>query len=604
MAEGLKTELQLEVDQAKLTAATGAIGTAVTDAVTKASAATESLGMLWAKYVNQELIKAEKEAKKLATETERAERAAAKLAEKTQLKENVARAKEEAKNLADETKRAEAAAKKLESAYSSVGGVIMKLGGMIAGFFGGKAIYDTMVEMQRAQATFTGILGSAQLAESTLGTLRQYAVDTGFSFAALTRAARGFYQAGLETNQVNDLLGRMHDIAGNDTDTFRQLGEAINKSYANMGKIERSTIFSLSRAGFNPIALIAQMRGQSLEEFNASATSIAQADIRVEELIKAIRIATSEGGMLFGNAARQAMTLDGRIESLIGTVRTQLASALDRMSPYLSKIVLAIQNLFEAFMAVGKQVWYVYGRPIFAAVVGISRAFNYLTQYVKEHSDTVSTVLRGLGYGFGWLTIFIIASLIKIGQRLAIFATEFVVAMSALSNSIRGVGNASVEAGVKIQGLTLEQKFAQKEALKQAGTNGILIGTLKGIGLAARSAARGMTAFKIATGVGAALAVADLAYTIYDTKKTMEDQGMFNAIIGDKDAAMEDITKSLKTLTQNIDLDITQNNTINAPLDKKGRTNLTADEVQHVLEVSRGNFSQELQKIMMEASKP
>jgi len=521
----------------------------------------------------------------------------------TTTNEKTAESARHAKELAEHTKQAKQEAELLEGHYNKLGSILMKIGGLMGTIFAGREIYNTMVSMQRSQATFSGIMHDSEAAAEVLGKMRDYSMQMGFSYAAMTDAAKGFFQFGMKSDQVMDLLARMHDIAGNDTEAFHILGSTINQSFANLGKVERSTIFKLQNAGFALAPIIAQMRGITFEEFNAANTSISKAQITTKELLEAIKVATSEGGYAFQNAQRQALTLDGRIQALLETWRTKAANALNVLSPYLAKIVEAFGNLMESLWNIGAVLWRVFGLPIFAVIVFISRKFNDLTNYMNTHKDAVTTILKIIGYAFLSLALIVGAAIAGIVSGMVAAAFTIISALSQIKDKMIEV--ATTIAAIYIPSLRegqIEQMKLGASAVTTSGELAIEQVALTNLGRAARFAARGFTLLKVASVGLAAFAAIDLAWNAWDQQQNKNDGGLSGRLMGKGQDPFKDMLDKIKN--QNTNVDVSNVFNINAPQDKSGKTNLTPEQVQGVLKASRGDFSMSLQKIMMEASNP
>lgn len=487
--------------------------------------------------------------------------------------------------------------------FDSVAGSLLKLGGVFAAVFNGKAIYDINTSLQRSQALFSGLLHSSDRARVFLADMRDYTMQMGFSFENLQHAARGFLQMGMNQNNVMPLLQTMHDIAGNNIQLFTTLGEVINQTASNLGKVERSTLLKLSRAGVNITPEIAKMRGMTTQELESSVRNVSEINISTGEMIQAFHNMTKAGGVFYQNAARQAETLDGRISSLVTTTRTAIATALESISPYIAKIIASLQTIIFVGIEVGKTWWDYVFKPIFSVVVGAARLISYLAYDAETAGAKINQTFMDVASVIGKILTFIGVMFAGLFAKIGIYIQQFIANLNAMvarlsgaQAAVMGLSGANSVLTQNLQKGSLATKLYSNNLLTMIGLNRAaansalyLAGALKGVGAAIRGVL-------VSSVIGFAIAALGAGLDRLVSKFTEDGKGLWDTLLGPEIDPFLDLSKQFKNLKQEFNNDF--NFTINAPQDKKGRTNLTAEEVQSVLQASRADFSTQLRELM------
>ena len=180
---------------------------------------------------------------------------------------------------------------------------------------------------------------------------------------------------GMDAEKVVPTLKMLGDVAGADQNRLNSLALVFGQIQST-GKLMGQDLLQLINQGFNPLTVMAEKSGKSVAELK---DLMAQGAISADDVTRAFQIATSEGGLFFGNLEAQSQTLAGKLSTLKDNFET------------------ALQNMAEAFFPLMKQMadfaiaidWtpIVNGAQKVAAMIGdLSGLVDTLTTWLKRLS--------------------------------------------------------------------------------------------------------------------------------------------------------------------------------------------------------------------------
>lgn len=234
---------------------------------------------------------------------------------------------------------------------------------------------DAAMTMESITAQFTVMTGSADRAASLIKEIADFAARTPFTKLGLSEAGKTLMAFGVESEKVVPTLKMLGDVAGADQNRLNSLALVFGQIHST-GKLMGQDLLQLINQGFNPLTVMAQESGKSVAELK---DLMAQGAISADDVTKAFQIATSEGGLFFGNLESQSQTLAGKLSTLKDNLET------------------ALQNMAEAFFPLMKQIadfaiaidWtpIVNGAQKVAAMIGdLSGLVDTLTTWLKRLS--------------------------------------------------------------------------------------------------------------------------------------------------------------------------------------------------------------------------
>lgn len=234
---------------------------------------------------------------------------------------------------------------------------------------------EAAMTMESITAQFTVMTGSADRAASLIKEIADFAAHTPFTKLGLSEAGKTLMAFGMEAEKVVPTLKMLGDVAGADQNRLNSLALVFGQIQST-GKLMGQDLLQLINQGFNPLTVMAEKSGKSVAELK---DLMAQGAISADDVTRAFQIATSEGGLFFGNLEAQSQTLAGKLSTLKDNFET------------------ALQNMAEAFFPLMKQMadfaiaidWtpIVNGAQKVAAMIGdLSGLVDTLTTWLKRLS--------------------------------------------------------------------------------------------------------------------------------------------------------------------------------------------------------------------------
>lgn len=234
---------------------------------------------------------------------------------------------------------------------------------------------EAAMTMESITAQFTVMTGSADRAASLIKEIADFAAHTPFTKLGLSEAGKTLMAFGMEAEKVVPTLKMLGDVAGADQNRLNSLALVFGQIQST-GKLMGQDLLQLINQGFNPLTVMAEKSGKSVAELK---DLMAQGAISADDVTRAFQIATSDGGLFFGNLEAQSQTLAGKLSTLKDNFET------------------ALQNMAEAFFPLMKQMadfaiaidWtpIVNGAQKVAAMIGdLSGLVDTLTTWLKRLS--------------------------------------------------------------------------------------------------------------------------------------------------------------------------------------------------------------------------
>lgn len=187
-----------------------------------------------------------------------------------------------------------------------------------------KVAFNFNKDMENYTTNFEVILGSYDLAVEKTQELKQLAASTPFEMSDLAQGTQTLLAFGVANSESTSLLKMTGDIALGNSDKFQRLNTALGKA-ESLGKLTGETYQQMVEAGFNPLKIISEQTGESMEKLQKRMSA---GKISVDELTGAMQIATSEGGQFYDGMAKAAQTTDGLISTLTDNAKALVGSVL------------------------------------------------------------------------------------------------------------------------------------------------------------------------------------------------------------------------------------------------------------------------------------
>jgi tape measure domain-containing protein len=196
-------------------------------------------------------------------------------------------------------------------------------------------------EAESAQAAFSVLVGSAELATKTLGDLRQFAAESPFTFSGLQSNARTLLAFGITAEELLPTIKMLGDISGGNAQRMEMLSLAFAQMSA-AGRLMGQDLLQMVNAGFNPLQQISAETGISLVDLKKK---MEEGAISSDMVRAAFQRATAEGGKFHGMIETASQTLSGRWAQLIGQVELLAMKFGNELLPVLGRGIDVLSGL-------------------------------------------------------------------------------------------------------------------------------------------------------------------------------------------------------------------------------------------------------------------
>jgi hypothetical protein len=514
---------------------------------------------------------------------------------------------------------------------SMIGGITASLAGIGTIFGSSMAVLGPVVSkgwefaksIEMSKAQMTSMLGDMEKASSLMDQITNFAIETPFNVQQVAQSANQMMQYGVEAERIIPTLKMLGDVAGADMDRFKGLAFAFGQ-IKGLGRLQGQDRNQLINWGFNPMREMAKMIEEGLfedavlksiqrasksfrgMEFGEFKTFISNTDNAMKVLNEAMlrnaisfdmveaafEHATSAGGMFYGNLERQNQTMQGQINQTEETIAKLGASVVDKLFPVFKEILGNIQNInLEwaggfAKMAVD-----------FLQVVGAGETF----------SKVLEGIISGMLYLWGAATTMLgglmalLGVLRKILDMLSVALSHIIPNVDIFTYAIQVATSAVLGLSAAFAVLGMRALVGQLTAI----ANGMIAvaGTTT---IASAAVSKLAIAFKLLGKATIILAVIQMAFSLLSPileRLLGIDLGTQTKNESDAVAKAWEEQKqgNAARALQKVNIDNTENITINAPKDKDGKTRMTPRTMAESLAMARGRTAMSIQKLFIEA---
>lgn len=249
-----------------------------------------------------------------------------------------------------------AGVKKLGSiAKSGAKEVALAVGASTAAMSAGVAMgVKYNAEMENFFTDFKVMLGSAEEATEFVEKLKEMAAKTPFEMTDLANASKILLAFGSDAQAVQEQIKMLGDISLGNAEKMKTLATAFGRIQSN-GRASLEEINMMIDIGFNPLNLIAQKTGESMDELRSR---VSEGGVSFEEIAEAMRTATSEGGQFFNGMEEGSKTLTGQFSTLKDNVNNLLGEMTKGVSDNLRDNLIpaaidAVDQMTKAFESDG-----------------------------------------------------------------------------------------------------------------------------------------------------------------------------------------------------------------------------------------------------------
>ena len=233
------------------------------------------------------------------------------------------------------------------------GGLGRLLGPLAAGLGIGQAgrfSLSSFMDVQQAEADFKVLAGSAEAGRRSIEEFRDLAARTPLEFPQVTKAARTLMSFGVAADQTTDVMRRLGEVSGGNSERFQSLALVYGQVAANQ-KLMGQDLLQFVNAGFNPLLEMSEKTGKSMSELR---DEMSQGAITFDMVAEAIRSATDEGGRFNGRLDEMSKTLRGKLSILRSDLSKFGASVGSALAPFASFAADTASTGLRGYTAIGE----------------------------------------------------------------------------------------------------------------------------------------------------------------------------------------------------------------------------------------------------------
>ena len=315
--------------------------------------------------------------------------------------------------------------------------------------------------------TFQGLLQSEEKAGQLMKDLSEYAQQTSFDIDGLANSAKTMLAYGIDEAGIVDTIKMLGDISMGSTENMNRLALALGQMQAK-GKVVTEDLRQMQEVGFNPLEYIMRITGESMSELT---DRLEDGGVSVDEVTKAMQLATSEGEKFYKMTSLQADTLTGKWNELkekaseaFGKMTAEINEALskkvipavikfvesidfDQVKKAITGVIDTIKKLSPVILA-ALAVWLKFkaAMVIQGVLSKVTKGINSLANAISSGGGLIGGVKNAIS-AFGNL-------------RAALVANPWML----LATAVAGVTAALVGAAAATSGYNEEQKKMIEEA--------------------------------------------------------------------------------------------------------------------------------------------
>lgn len=186
------------------------------------------------------------------------------------------------------------------------------------------------------------LVGSKEIGETLYKGLTDFATDTVFGSEVYDMGVQ-MLANGIKDSEVMPLMNMLGDISMGDSQKLGQLSLAFAQINGK-GKLAGQELLQLINAGFNPLQVIVDKTGESMESLQ---DKMSKGAISVEHVRWAMELATGPGGKFHNMLQDVANTPYGQLENLRGELDQLLITLGEVFIPIASKVMRFFSWLSE-----------------------------------------------------------------------------------------------------------------------------------------------------------------------------------------------------------------------------------------------------------------
>lgn len=204
------------------------------------------------------------------------------------------------------------------------------------------------LDAQQASAAFEVLTGNVENANKLLNELKELSTKYSMDYSGLREQAKLLLNFNIELNEVIPIMKTLGDITGGNKQRMDSLALAFAQS-SSAGRLMGQDLMQMVNAGFNPLQVIAEKTGKSIDELKKE---MEKGKIPFEQVKQAFLDAASEGGKFHGMLEKMssgdAASLN-RFNSLVKVSQEESGKLVAKaLTPLLDSVSSLMKYLNEA----------------------------------------------------------------------------------------------------------------------------------------------------------------------------------------------------------------------------------------------------------------
>lgn len=213
-----------------------------------------------------------------------------------------------------------------------------------------KSIVDEARKLEDAEAAFTPLMGGAERAKELVRALNVAAAETPFQFEGIQKT-------------VSTLLPVMNGDIQKTIDTFKMLGdtaggnqqklESVTRGFTKAmlkGKVDMESLNMIAEAGVPIFQEMAVSMGYGKDRMSDFFKAVSTGKVSTDELVKAFKKMTSEGGIFYQGMITASKTTSGVLSTLSDSIAMTAAGIGQAFLPYIKAAALAMIEFLSSIL--------------------------------------------------------------------------------------------------------------------------------------------------------------------------------------------------------------------------------------------------------------
>lgn len=210
-------------------------------------------------------------------------------------------------------------------------------------------------DIEAQKTAFGVLLEDVEKGAALFEQLKEFSASTPLQLDDITQGAQTLLAFGVASEEVQDKLSNLGDLAQGNAGKMQSLTEAYGKLRAK----GVATLEEINRFTENGVPLLDALADQMGVATDEVLRMVTEGSIGFEDVDAAIRAMTGSGGQFEGMMEKIAQTTRGKFSTALDNVKLALADLVDTLLPTINRILDGITSLAQKFGSLdeGTQDW-------------------------------------------------------------------------------------------------------------------------------------------------------------------------------------------------------------------------------------------------------